>query len=454
MERSLRSLVNRHEILRTLIKEDKEGSGYQLVIDDNKYPLKIERINITQQSEVEQELTKSVNYIYDLSSEYPIRVCIYSLVNPNDNQEKIEDNIEYYLSIVIHHIAFDGWSIEIFLKELEEYYRYYLDEMQGLDTDLRLTDLSIQYKDFALWQRSYLSGERLEKQIGYWKEKLDGYEPLNLITSRSRPGQIDYRGASVYFELEKEVSLCLRELAKELHVSLYSLLLSGYYLMLRGYSNQEDLIVGIPVANRHYSQIEHLVGFFVNSLALRIKIDGRASIKEFIQVVGNEVIEAQLQQDLPFEKLVEELKIPKDTSRHPIFQVMFDVQSFGSGLGSKLLEEYPVNLHNAAKFDVSTFIDDSQDCLRGSFNYAISLYDEETIKGFIKTYVNILKGFADLGKDYRKLERTKVYNLNYIDEEEYKQIIHTWNQTDKAYQDNKTIHELFEEQVERILRRG
>jgi len=458
LESSVGNIILRHEILRTLIKEDSEGNSYQIVLDDDQATLlEIMKVRIRNHLQLDQELKKEVNHIYDLSNECPIRVCLYEIADVNYNHDS-----EYYLSIVAHHIAFDGWSIDILVRELNAHYNYYLNKEQGLETDLDLPELDIQYKDFSLWQRSYLSGERLNKQLSYWKDKLDGYETLNLVIDKPRPSQIDYNGRDIYFEIDKETSNTLRELAKELKVSLYSVLLSAYYLMLRSYSNQDDIVIGTPIANRHFSQIENLIGFFVNSLALRIQIDSGELIKEFIQRVGSEVVGAQLHQDLPFEKLVENLKIVKDTSRHPIFQVMFGVQGFGAGLYNlaneqttadltNLLQDYkPVDsLYNVAKLDMSTFIDDSQTCLKGSFNYRVSLYAEETIIRFIESYTEILRQIAGIANNSQKQEQIKITNLNYLNQEQYKKIIHTWNNTDKDYPKNKTIQILFEEQVEK-----
>ena len=245
LETSIKSVVARHEILRTLIKEDNEGHRYQLVLDDKEHPVEIIKIKVINQVQLEQELKKSVNYVYDLSNEYPIRICLYELKN------KIKgNNAEHYLSIVVHHIAFDGWSSEIFLRELYAYYNYNWEQLKGLNPTLSLPDLSIQYKDFALWQRSYVSEDKLEKQLSYWKNKLSGYETLNLITDKIRPAQVDYVGQDIYFEIDEDVSVDLRELAKEFSVSLYSLLRAGYYLMLRSYSNQNDIVVGATIANQ------------------------------------------------------------------------------------------------------------------------------------------------------------------------------------------------------------
>ncbi|MHB9148389.1 MAG: amino acid adenylation domain-containing protein, partial [Candidatus Amoebophilus sp.] len=453
LECSIRAIVDRHEILRTVIKEDTEGNGYQVVLADTELLLKINKVSVASQKQLDEALKKEANYIFNLADEYPIRIGIYELSKDATD----ENNIEHYVSIVVHHIAFDGWSTDIFLRELQAYYNYYLNQKRGVAAQLGLPALTIQYKDFALWQRNYLSGERLDKQLSYWKNRLSGYESLNLLTDKARPSQIDYRGADIYFELDKATSTALRALAKQLKVSLYSVLLSGYYLMLRSYSNQDDIIVGTPIANRHYSQIEDLLGFFVNSLALRMQIEPTVRVKEFIEQVGAEVIEAQLYQDLPFEKLVEELKVGKDTSRHPLFQVMFSVQSFGDNINSivnekeeqnlaKLLKTYTSedSLYQVAKFDLSTLIDDGGGKLRGVFNYATSLYEEETIRSFIATYQEILAQLADIARDESKQGESKVLDISYLSEPAYELLVNTWNATEKKYPSEKTIQALFE----------
>ncbi|NCY25238.1 MAG: hypothetical protein EBX37_10355, partial [Alphaproteobacteria bacterium] len=404
--KAINSIVKRHEILRTFIREDNEGNSYQLVSDlTSNY---IEEIKVNSIDELNERLFQDTNHIYNLSNEYPIRVKIYKLGN----------SLNHYLSIVIHHIAFDGWSTDIFLKELEEHYQYYKIPQA---TRINLPELTIQYKDFALWQRSYLTGEMLDKQLTYWKSKLEGYENLNLLTDYPRPLELDYKGKNIYVEFDKELSISLRKVARELGVSLYSLLLSAYYLMLKSYTNQDDIVVGTPVANRHYSQIEHLIGFFVNTLALRVNIDKSSKLAEFIKHVGSEVISAQIHQDLPFEKLVDELRVEKDISRHPIFQVMFGVQSFGSNTNSKhnedsILRPY-INEDKdycIAKFDLETFIDDSEEVLRGSFNYRVNLYKEDSIRRFIGTYTEILKQIGTILQD-RKL---KIKDLRYLSKED------------------------------------
>ena len=231
------------------------------------------------------------------------------------------------LLINFHHIASDGWSIEIFEKELLPIMMLIL-----ITTPIFVClPLEIQYKDYALWQRSYLSGEILEKQLSYWKNKLSGYQTLELPTDYARPAEIDYRGSNREFTLGRETSQKLRALAQRYGVTLYSVLLSSINILLSKYTGQEDIVTGSVIANRHHRQTEGLIGFFVNTQVNRTMLNRSQSFEDLIQQVHQEQIQAQLYQDLPFEKLVEELGVERDLSRHPVFQVMFGIESFGNG---------------------------------------------------------------------------------------------------------------------------
>ena len=424
LENSIRDMISRHEILRTLIKEDSKGNYYQHVLDNHDYKFEIQKIKVTDQEKLEEELKKESHYVYNLSDEILIKV--YSL--ETNDQEK-------YLSVVIHHIAFDGWSMDIFLKELKELYRNNLAISRGLESTLALPKLTIQYKDFAIWQRCYLSGKRLDSQLGYWKNKLANYNSLNIIPDKERPKQLSYEGANIYFELNKELSIGLKEFAQDLKVSLYSLLLSGYYLMLRSYSKQDDIVIGTPIANRNYSQIQELIGFFINTLVLRKEIDNKNLVKDFIQEVGREIIEAQSYQELPFEKIVKEIASLKDTSKHPIFQVMFSLQNFGNNLSEDLddfiIPYQPKNeIYSPAKCDFSFYIDDSKDYLKGVVNYSVNLYEEKTIRNFIETYVHILTQFCLIHKNKDKKDSLKISDLSYLNDVQQRKIIYEWNNTD------------------------
>jgi len=194
----------------------------------------------------------------------------------------------------------------------------------GIEEIEELPELKIQYKDFALWQKSLFDQQRIAQELSYWKGKLNGYSHLNFPTDRPRPKEIDHRGSKEFFEVTASVSNNLKQLAKDLEVSLYSLLLAVYCLTLKVYTGQDDIVVGTPALNRHHNKsLMDLIGFFVNTLALRINVRSQQSITQYIKAVGKCIVEAQLHQDLPFEKLVEELVVEKDISRNPIFQTVF-----------------------------------------------------------------------------------------------------------------------------------
>ncbi|WP_228455608.1 condensation domain-containing protein, partial [Chryseobacterium potabilaquae] len=243
-----------------------------------------------------------------------------------------------------------------------------------------LPSMALQYRDFALWQRDYLSGDVLNTQLDYWKRELSGFESLNLPLDFKRPSVISYDGGNVSFIVPSSTSIGLRSLSKDLGVSLYSVMLSGYYVMLSAYSGQDDIVLGTPVANRHHVGLENMIGFFVNTLVLRMSIDFDMEIGEFIKGVSGSVSGAQIHQDLPFEKLVDELNIDQDSSRHPIFQVMFGLQSMDKESSQyyeheSFLQPFEGSLsYDVAKFDLTVMIDENGDTLSGTFNYAKSLF--------------------------------------------------------------------------------
>jgi len=447
LEDSLQQIVSRHEILRTLIKEDKDGKDYQEVQDLNIKKFLITTKQLETEEELREQLIKDAYHVYELNIEYPIRTAIY-----NVKEQK-------YLSIVIHHIAFDGWSIEIFLYELRQHYKQYVSKALGRRNTAKLQDLKIQYKDFAVWQKNRLRGKIFQKELDYWCKQLIGYESLNLELDKPRPKEIDYKGAKEFFEIEVSSSNALRQFAMHLEVSLYSLLLAAYCLALRVHTGQEDIIIGTPAANRHYESVRELIGLFVNTLVLRISVKGSTPISYYIHDVGERVRQAQLHQDLPFEKLVEELVQEKDTSRHPLFQVVFALENFASGaipikspdtnidlenLESIIRGYYPEDIYNISKFDLSMFIDDSGNNLKGNVEYAVNLFETKTIKRFILTYVHILQQLAQY--NYKQLEHIKIRDLEYLPDKQ--KIIYDWNNTSKSYLPVKTLKHLIEQQVQ------
>ncbi len=424
--KSITDIAARHEVLRTVFRRDDDGNDYQSVLSST--------VSISEERIVEEDLPgklkNSLDHVFDLVNEGPLKVFIFTT-------EK-----SVYSLMVVHHIAFDGWSIEIFLKELERFYLHHKE-----NRELELPDLDIQYKDFSLWQKASLTGPELEKQVNYWKNSLAGYETVEFPTDRARPAHVDYRGGNVNFELGEELSAKLKGIAADKGVTLFTVLLSTFYVLLNKYTAQNNLIIGTPVANRNQRELENIIGFFVNSLALKVEMTADLTFRALIEKVQNLLMDAQNYQELPFEKVVDALKVQQDLSRHPVFQIMFGLQSFGvqsSSTGEqRLFKPVPLDdYYQPAKFDLSLFVDEQGDNLRGVFNYALSLFDHETVERLKAHYINVLdRVTTDPG--------CRIKDINILSPGEYKQIVYDWNETDAPYPAEKTIVALFEEQVER-----
>jgi amino acid adenylation domain-containing protein len=430
---ALTQVVSRHEILRTTIEQGKDlNNSLQLVHNE---PLCIEEIQLTVADDYEAIIREDIRRPFNLNKEYPIRVKIFTILSENSLARNL-------LLINTHHIASDGWSVEIFQKELFAYYQSYVNK----DANFSFPALEIQYKDYALWQRSYLTGKTFEKQLNYWKEKLIGYQTLQLPTDFKRPNQIDYKGAFQGFVLNREISEKLRHLSHQYGATLHSVILSSITILLNKYTGQNDIVVGCLNANRHQMQTESLIGFFVNTQAHRTVLNKNQTFEQLIKQVYQEQVDAQLHQDLPFEKLVDALVDDRDTSRHPLFQVMVGVQSLGTKRKQKGLQENQLKQvlikkeHETALFDLSIFIHDGNEELTGEIIYSTSLFKDDTITKLKQHYLCLLEQLTQ--------SPDKLYSqLQLLDQSEYNQVIYEWNTTDKAYNLNATIQEQFVAQV-------
>ena len=459
LKQSIQAIVARHEILRTIFVKNSDGNYYQKVqtaeLEISEYNFNDNNVSIN----FEQQLDLDVNTPFELTTSYPIRVNIYQVKNDcviGNNNVIVKSQLQqprHLLLINVHHIASDGWSMDILVKEIYAYYDYF----SRPKTKLSLPHLTIQYKDFAYWQRNYLSGNILQQQLNYWQQQLADYEPLVLPTDKVRPALVDYRGKSIRFSLDAECSAKLRLAARAQNCSLYSVLLSGFYVLLSKYSNQDDIVIGTPFANRHYNQIENLIGFFVNTLVLRAKVNPDDCMVDLIHQVYHELTNAKGHQDLPFEKVVDHLNVEKDLSRNPVFQVMFGVQSFGKLDNKqqlfKVIDINQLNYYNVAKFDLECFMDDSEPVISGFFKYAVALYEESTIERMIVHYQFVLQQLANEVSptlEYKQPhQQRKLKDYQLLSSTDYQKIVYDWNNTDKDYPKEKTIHQLFEEQVQR-----
>ena len=230
---------------------------------------------------------------------------------------------DHILFLTMHHIASDGWSMGLLVRELSILYEAFVEGKPS-----PLPELPIQYADFAVWQREWLQGEVLEKQLGYWRKQLEGAPALlELPTDRPRPAMQSYRGAVMPWELPKPLLVALRELSRREGATLFMTLLAGFQTLLHRYTGGDDILVGSPIAGRNRMEIEPLIGIFVNTLVLRGDLSGNPSFRTFLGRTREAALGAYAHQDLPFERLVEELHPERDLSRSPFFQVMFVLQN-------------------------------------------------------------------------------------------------------------------------------
>ncbi|MGD8926447.1 MAG: amino acid adenylation domain-containing protein, partial [Thioalkalispiraceae bacterium] len=447
ISRSLAFIIKSHEILRTCIREDKHGVGKQYPVILAKERGYEETVLVESIDELDELLKAESNHIFDLQNEIPVRIKYITVKNQGERKS-------WYLSIVIHHIAFDGWSADIFLGQLKSYYEYF-----STNNDDPILDLDVlQYKDYSIWQRELVDSKSYEDQTSYWVSRLTGYINTELLPDYQRPEKFDYRGDDKYFELDVKCSNGLRGLARQLNVSLYSLLLSAFYFTVKKYVAKDDLVIGVPALNRHYQQLENLIGFFVNTLAVRIHLPTEDDIAAQIKTIGREILSAQLNQDVPFEKIVEKLNVEKDLGRHPVVQILFDVHAMGGDIqirnnrkkpDKNWIEKYQPSqsIFNPAKHDLSMYIDDGEEYLRGELNYATSLYAEKTITTFIATYKHVLRQLSDYVNNPDGLGAMSLGDLDYLNEAQYVDLVNSKNSHASEYLGSGTIKSNFEDIV-------
>ncbi|MEN6350336.1 MAG: amino acid adenylation domain-containing protein [Syntrophomonas sp.] len=347
---------------------------------------------------------------------------------------------EHILLLTMHHIISDGWSIGVLMQEMAALYNAF---SQG--TTPSLPELPIQYADFAEWQREWLKGDVLESQTSYWKQQLGGTLPiLELPTDHPRPAIQTYRGKRKSFVLPKIMEEALKALSQREGGTLFMTALAAFQTLLHRYTGQDDVIVGSVTANRNRVEIEGLIGFFVNTLALRTDLSGNPTFRELLKKVREVALGAYAHPDLPFDMLIEELNLPRDPSYNPLFQVMFLFQNAPmeafrlSGLTLTSLEAET----DTAKFDLTLELIEGLEGLSCSIGYNSDLFNSDTIERMAGHFRTLLQGIV-ANPDARLSE------LPLLTEPERHQLLVEWNDTHADYPRDKCIHELFEEQVER-----
>src|SRR3989442_1431631 len=291
----------------------------------------------------------------------------------------------------MHHIVSDGWSIGVLIKELSTLYTAYAQEQPS-----PLGELPIQYADYAVWQREWMQGEVLAEQLEYWREQLGGAPVVELPTDHARPAAQSFRGGKHSVLLSRSVSEQLKELSRREGVTLFMSLLAAWQVLLSRYSGQEEIVVGSPIAGRTRGETEGLIGFFVNTLVLRGDLSGDPRFGELLQRVKEVCLGGYAHQEVPFEKLVEELQPERSLSHNPLFQVMFVLQNRApelSRMGQLSLQVQTVE-SVTAKFDLSLAVAESEEGSRCSLRYSTDLFDASTIKRMLGHFETLLKGIV------------------------------------------------------------
>jgi amino acid adenylation domain-containing protein len=430
LERALEAIVARHEALRTTFAVV-DGRPVQVIAADQRLEIPVADTSGSGRGERERAqewIAASVRRPFDLSRGPLLGAGLLRL-----------DEQEHVLLVTMHHIVSDGWSMGVFIQELARFY----EEFSG-GRPAAPPELPIQYADFAVWQREWLSGEVLEKQLSYWRKQLAGLPVLELPTDRGRPPVQSFRGADHLISFSKSLTEGLRDLSRREGATLYMTLLAAFQVLLARYTGQEDVVVGSPMAGRTEVETEGLIGFFVNTLVLRGNLSGEPSFREFLRRVRETALGAYAHQDLPFEKLVEELKPERDLSQNPLFQVLFALQNApASPFELAGLEVIPLPIKSpTTAFDLEVYVAEKPGGLACTVVYAADLFDAGTIVRMMGHYQTLLGAIVTDANQ-------RVSELAILTEAERRQVVEEWNQTEAEYPREKTVHDLFDEQAER-----
>ncbi|MEH2147514.1 amino acid adenylation domain-containing protein [Nostoc sp.] len=429
LEQAITEIVQRHEVLRTSFCVVDE-SPIQVIHAHPQLTIQVrdwrQLTEENQLSKATQLATEELQQPFDLSNPPLLRVKLLQLSDQS-----------YLLLLVIHHIVCDGWSMDIFRRELFSLYTAFCARKPS-----PLTELTLQYADFAHWQRQWLQGKVLETQLNYWQKQLAAVPPLlELPTDKTRPSVQSFRGRSEFLELNQDLTQKLKRLSQESGTTLFMTLLTAFTLLLSRYSGQEDIIVGSAIANRNRRETETLIGFFVNTLALRTNLQGNPTFLELLERVKQVTLDAYDHQDLPFEKLVDELGLERSLSHHPLFQVAF-------GLQNETQQQLEINgltltrftwENTTTLFDLSLIFRETPQGLTGEWEYATDLFAAKTIQKMAEHFAVLIKGIIDNPQQ-------TINTLPLIAEDERQQL-QNWNQTQTDYPLNQTLVELFETQV-------
>ena len=432
---SMQKMVERHEILRTLFTSE-DGKAYQHILD--RLPVKIPQTDLSALPEkekhnaVQERILKEAQKPFDLSRGPLFRTGILVLGNK-----------EYVLLLTMHHIISDAWSMRIFIKGMAELYKSIKNNVPS-----RLPQTELQYADFTHWQRNWLQGDVLDKQLDFWKKQLgSSNSTLDLPIAKTRPAVQTYRGAHLAFELEPELTTQLKEFTRQQSATLFMTTLAAFNVLLFRYSGQDDINIGSPIANRNRSAIENIIGFFVNTLVLRTDLSGDPSFTELIRRVKETALGAFSHQDVPFEKLLDVIHTERNLSHSPLFQVMFVLQNTPMHVepSTDFNLEFMGVENNVSQFDLTLTLNDNPQKISGGFEYNTDIFDGQAIEQMVEHFKTILSQMV-------RHPQQSVSAVTLLKPKDLNMVTKEWNQSGTSYEQNLCVHHLFERQAQKSPR--
>ena len=431
LQRSLNEIVRRHESLRTTFQV-MDGEPVQVIAPQLTVPLPVTDLRHLERAEAEANAERlaaeETRRPFDLARGPLLRAYLL----------RLRDD-EYIFLLTMHHIIADGWSMEIFWDELEQLWDAYAEGRSS-----PLPDLPIQYADFALWQRGALRGKILEEHVGYWRTQLDRVTTLQLPLDRARPPVQSFCGSEHVFSVPGSIAQQLKSLSQREGVTLFMTLLAAFQVLLFRYTEQEDIVVGTYVAGRNRVDIEKLIGFFVNALVLRTDLSGNPPFRQLLSRVREMALGAYAHQEMPFERLVQELQPERDLSRNPFFQVVFQLVNVPTRGGQNPVPGVSVMQveRSASALDLTCTLWEDDNELKGRFEFNTDLFDETTIARMSNHFQNLLE---DLVSHVEK----RISELNLLSAEERRQLLVDWNATHQPYDFERSLLDDLEDQVKR-----
>jgi len=431
LRRSLNAVIRRHEVLRAGFQIQK-GKPIQRI--QSELEIELPGIDLTDLTPANQH--RESQFLAYLEGRRPFNLSQAPLLRAKLLRLSQQ---EFILLLTMHHIVADGWSIGVLIQEIAALYNAYLQNQAP-----RLPALPIQYADFAHWQRNWLQGDVLEKQLNYWRQQLAGVPPvLELPLDFPRPATLQYRGAHARFTLSAELSTALKNLSRQHGATPFMTLLAAFQTLLYRYTGQPDICVGTPIANRNREEIENLIGFFVNTLVMRAQFDPNLTFTELLEQVRTVTTGAYSHQDLPFEMLVEALRPDRNMSHSPLFQVMFDFQETPRQtltLADLKLRVLDIET-DLAKFDLLFTVIDTNDGFQCAFEYNTDLFKAVSIERMIGHFQQLIESIINI-------PAARIVDLTFLTAKEQQQLLIDWNKTAIEIREERCLHQIFEAQVE------